>query len=154
MGKKLTYNEIDELLNDEENFDELFNTMENSSEKEIFMILDVIRDKRLKGLFDDLNIDEEKLKEALEKEIELSPKSVEYPLFSTLYRDHDGKYKVKDLINEYHDSIIREGAMIGIQYGKKFIVEDFQNKKITLNQLQKMSSDEITEYISQVREDI
>ena len=90
---------------------------------------------------------------AKKKVIKLGPKS-EYPLFSTLYRDHDGLYKVETLINEYHDSTLREGMMVGISYGEKFIVEDIQNNRFTKEDILNMGMDEIIEYCDEERDEI
>ena len=69
--------------------------------KEMFeMMMDVNRELRLDDLFIDLEIDKDELEKAKKTIVKLNLKSAEWPLFSTLYRDHDGKYKVETLMNQ------------------------------------------------------
>lgn len=127
---------------------------EELSEEDVPLILEIIREARLNDLFKDLNIDEDELKKVKRKVIKLSPKSSEFPLMSELYRNHKGNYKVEDLMNEYHDSILRDGMIIGMDYGKKFIVEDLQSKRFSENDIKKMSKNQINEYCDEIREEI
>ena len=127
---------------------------EELSEEDVPLILEIIREARLNDLFKDLNIDEDELKKVKRKVIKLSPKSSEFPLISELYRNHKGNYKVEDLMNEYHDSILRDGMIIGMDYGKKFIVEDLQSKRFSKNDIKKMSKNQINEYCDEIREEI
>ena len=143
---------IAKLMEDPEKFKEKMGT--EITEKDFELVHEISRDSRLNELFEDLNIDPVQLEIVKKKVIKLSPDSVEYPLFSTLFRDHDGNYKVEDLIYEYHDSILREGMMIGMDYGKKFITEDIQNGRFTKEDILKMTSEEIIEYGDEIREEI
>lgn len=124
------------------------------SHEEIEVIMDVIRDARLNRLFNDLKIDKVKLTKAKRQVIKLNPKSDEFPLISEVYRNHKGNYNVEDLINEYHDSILRDGLIIGMDYGRKFIVEDLQAKRFSKKDIEKMSKNEINEYCDEIREEI
>lgn len=123
--------------------------------KEMFeMMMDVNRELRLDDLFIDLEIDKDELEKAKKTIVKLNLKSAEWPLFSTLYRDHDGKYKVETLMNQYHDSTIRDGIIIGIDYGKKFIVQDLQSKRFSKQDILSMSEDDVSEYCDEDREEI
>ena len=149
---KIAREKLKELLNDESQVETVQNMIKNN-EIPFDMFHEVSRELRMEQLFEDLNVDEEDLMNAKKKLIKLGPKS-EYPLFSTLYRDHDGQYKVETLINEYHDSTLREGMMVGISYGEKFIVEDIQNNRFTKEDILNMGMDEIIEYCDEERDEI
>lgn len=123
--------------------------------KEMFeMMMDVNRELRLNDLFENLEIDKNELEKAKKTIVKLSPKSAEWPLLSTLYRNHNGKYKVETLLNQYHDSTIRDGILIGIDYGKKFIVQDLQSQRFSKDDIINMSEDDVMEYCDENREEI
>lgn len=149
---KIAREKLKELLNDESQVETVQNMIKNN-EIPFEMFHEVSRELRMEQLFEDLNVDGKDLMNAKKKVIKLGPKS-EYPLFSTLYRDHDGQYKVETLINEYHDSTLREGMMVGISYGEKFIVEDIQNNRFTKEDILNMGMDEIIEYCDEERDEI
>lgn len=149
---KIAREKLKELLNDESQVETVQNMIKNN-EIPFEMFHEVSRELRMEQLFEDLNVDGKDLMNAKKKVIKLGPKS-EYPLFSTLYRDHDGLYKVETLINEYHDSTLREGMMVGISYGEKFIVEDIQNNRFTKDDILNMGMDEIIEYCDEERDEI
>lgn len=149
---KIAREKLKELLNDESQVETVQNMIKNN-EIPFEMFHEVSRELRMEQLFEDLNVDGKDLMNAKKKVIKLGPKS-EYPLFSTLYRDHDGQYKVETLINEYHDSTLREGMMVGISYGEKFIVEDIQNNRFTKDDILNMGMDEIIEYCDEERDEI
>lgn len=149
---KIAREKLKELLNDESQVETVQNMIKNN-EIPFEMFHEVSRELRMEQLFEDLNVDWKDLMNAKKKVIKLGPKS-EYPLFSTLYRDHDGQYKVETLINEYHDSTLREGMMVGISYGEKFIVEDIQNNRFTKDDILNMGMDEIIEYCDEERDEI
>lgn len=149
---KIAREKLKELLNDESQVETVQNMIKNN-EIPFDMFHEVSRELRMEQLFEDLNVDGKDLMNAKKKVIKLGPKS-EYPLFSTLYRDHDGQYKVETLINEYHDSTLREGMMVGISYGEKFIVEDIQNNRFTKEDILNMGMDEIIEYCDEERDEI
>ncbi len=149
---KIAREKLKELLNDESQVETVQNMIKNN-EIPFDMFHEVSRELRMEQLFEDLNVDGKDLMNAKKKVIKLGPKS-EYPLFSTLYRDHDGLYKVETLINEYHDSTLREGMMVGISYGEKFIVEDIQNNRFTKEDILNMGMDEIIEYCDEERDEI
>lgn len=149
---KIAREKLKELLNDESQVETVQNMIKNN-EIPFDMFHEVSRELRMEQLFEDLNVDWKDLMNAKKKVIKLGPKS-EYPLFSTLYRDHDGPYKVETLINEYHDSTLREGMMVGISYGEKFIVEDIQNNRFTKEDILNMGMDEIIEYCDEERDEI
>ena len=143
---------IARLLEDPEKFKEKLGS--EITEKDVGLVHEITREARLNELFEELNIDSDQLERVKRQVIRLTPKSAEYRLFSTLFRDHDGNYKVCDLMNEYHDSILREGMMIGIDYGKKFIAEDVQSGRFTKEDLMNMTHEEIIEYGDEIREEI
>ena len=149
---KIAREKLKELLNDESQVETVQNMIKNN-EIPFDMFHEVSRELRMEQLFEDLNVDWKDLMNAKKKVIKLGPKS-DYPLFSTLYRDHDGLYKVETLINEYHDSTLREGMMVGIRYGEKFIVEDIQNNRFTIEDILNMGMDEIIEYCDEERDEI
>lgn len=150
---KIPYEKLKEMMSDETQTEALEKMILNQ-EIPFEMINEASRELRLNSLFEDLNVDEADLMKAKKKIIKLSPQSAEYPLFSILYREHDGKYMVETLLNQYHDSTFREGALVGMNYGQKFIVEDIQNNRFTKEDILNMSKEEIIKYCDENRDDV
>ncbi len=150
---KIPYEKLKEMMSDETQTEALEKMILNQ-EIPFEMINEASRELRLNSLFEDLNVDEADLMKAKKKIIKLSPQSAEYPLFSTLYREHDGKYMVETLLNQYHDSTFREGALVGMNYGQKFIVEDIQNNRFTKEDILNMSKEEIIKYCDENRDEV
>ena len=147
LKNKISREKLKRMLNDETELDNMKKIIESElSESDVELIMDITRESRLDGLFDNFNIDKDKLAKAKKKIIKLHPKSTEWPLLSTLYRNHKGKYKAETLFNEYHDSTLSEGMIFGITYGKKFLVEDIQNNRFSKEDIINMSKDEIFSY--------
>lgn len=145
------FEQLIESGNEEEIADFIIN---ETTEDCVGDMLNLIREKRLNQFFDDLGIDKEKYESVRHETIKLHPQSVEWPLFSTLYQNHDGEYKVEDLIYEFHDSILKEGLEIGIAYGEKFVVEDVQNGRFKKEDFKNMNEKELHEYLEENREEI
>ena len=124
------------------------------TEDDLDIVHEIARNERLNQLFRELNIDENKLKKAKKQVITLKPKSKKFPLMSTLFRDHNGKYKVEDLINEYHDTILKEGFETGFDYGMKFVAEDIQNGRFTKEDIMNMTDEEIYKYCDENKDEI
>lgn len=144
---------IKQMMNEDSSKLEKF--LKKNYSMELFeMMMDVNRELRLDSLFDDLKIDKGELKKAKKTIVKLKPKSAEWPLFSTLYRDHNGQYKVETLMNQYHDSVLRDGITIGLDYGKKFIVQDLQSKRFSKQDISSMSKSDIEKYCYENREEI
>ena len=150
---KIPYEKLKEMMSDETQTEALEKMILNQ-EIPFEMINEASRELRLNSLFEDLNVDEADLMKAKKKIIKLSPQSAEYPLFSTLYREHDGKYMVETLLNQYHDSTFREGVIIGMGYGKKFIFEYIQNNRFTKEDILNMSQEEIIKYCDENRDEV
>lgn len=150
---KIPYEKLKEMMSDETQTEALEKMILNQ-EIPFEMINEASRELRLNSLFEDLNVDEADLMKAKKKIIKLSPQSAEYPLFSTLYREHDGKYMVETLLNQYHDSTFREGALVGMNYGQKFIVEDIQNNRFTKEDILNISKEEIIKYCDENRDEV
>ena len=130
----------DSLVNDEEENEE------NKDEDKFEKAIQSIKESMLNALFDELEIDKNKLELDKKEKIQLDPKSTEVPLFSTLYRDKKGEFTFEELTNMYYDEILREGLEMGIPYGKKLIAEDIQSNKITKEKILKMSDEDLLEY--------
>lgn len=147
LKNKISREKLKKILNDESEVDNMKKIIKSDlSDGDIELIMDISRESRLDNLFENLNINKDELAKAKKKIIKLHPKSTEWPLLSTLYKNHKGKYKAETLFNEYHDSTLREGMVFGITYGKKFLVEDIQNKRFSKKDILNMSEDEIFEY--------
>ena len=76
----------DSLVNDEEENEE------NKDEDKFEKAIQSIKESMLNALFDELEIDKNKLELDKKEKIQLDPKSTEVPLFSTLYRDKKGEF--------------------------------------------------------------
>lgn len=155
LRNKKTRRKLKKMIEDENRTDEVEEYLKKGlSYEEFEMIMGICRELRLDGLFEDLNIDKDELKKAKKTIVKLHPKSEEWPLMSNLYRNHEGKYKAETLMNQYHDSILRDGIIFGMEYGKKFIVEDLQNNRFSKQDIMRMSDDEIYEYCEENRQEI
>ena len=154
--KIIDHDRLKEMVNNEDEFENFKQFMEaNHTSPDAFkMVMDVIRESRIDHLFEGFGIGEEDLKEIKKKIIKITPKSKELSLKSTLYRKHNGKYKVETLLNQYHDRILKEGYHIGYGYGRKFLVKDIQNGRFTEEDIKNMSREEVMEYGDEVRDDI
>ena len=144
---RISRKKLKKMINDKsqlKNFEKIIK--EGLGDGDFELLMDVFRESRMDTLFDELNIDKEKMAKAKKKLVKLNPKSSKCPLISTLYKDHKGKYKVETLIKEYHDSTIRDGITFGITYGKKFIVEDIQNNRFSKEDILNMSQEELFDY--------
>lgn len=144
--------ELKKLMENPEKFKEKIGT--EVGEKDLMLVHEIARDSRLEELIKNLDIDQDQYEQVKKQVIKLHPKSTEYPLLSTLFRNHKGKYKVEDLIYEYHDSILKEGIEVGMDYGKKFLIEDLQSKRFTKKDILNMSKSDIDEYCEEIREEI
>lgn len=152
---KMTPEKLKEMIQDKGKRKEMENYIDNGlSYKEFEMLMGVFREIRMARLFNDLNIDENRLKKAKDTTVRLHPNSTEWPLLSALYRNRNGNYKVETLINQYHDSILQEGILIGMDYGKKFIIEDLQNRRFSKQDVMNMSNSEISEYCEENRQEV
>ena len=150
--QKARREKIAKMMEDPEKFKEKIGS--EITAKDMGLVYEIARDSRLDDLFEELNIDPQQLETVKKKVINLRPKSAKYPLHSTLFRNHKGRYKVADLINEYHDSILEDGMLIGANYGKKFIVEDIQDKRFSKEDIINMTPEEINEYCDEIRDEI
>ncbi len=144
--------ELKKIMENPKKFEEKVGT--EITEDDVIIVHEITREARLEEFIKNLDIDCDQYEQTKKRIITLHPKSQEFPLISTLYRNHKGKYKVEDLINEYHDSILKEGLEIGMDYGKKFIIEDIQNKRFTKKDILNMTKTEITEYCDEIRDEI
>ena len=155
MPDKISREKLKEMVNDEDQFEDFKSYLaDNHSQSDMATLIEIFRELRMEELFNDLGIDAEKLDKAKRKVIKLGPKSKEWPLMSTLYKDHNGLYKVEDLFNEYHDDTFNEGYHIGFCYGTKFFIEDLKNGRFTKEDILKMSEEEINKYRCEEREEI
>ena len=154
--KMIDRDNLKAMLNDEDQLDNLEKFLKDDHSLDtIGLLMDLIRELRLEDLFEeefDVSVDE--LNEAKKRIIKLKPGSDEYGLKSIIFRKHNGQYKVETLLNQYHDSILREGYSVGYDYGRKFLIQDIQSGRFSKDDIMKMTHDEILEYCEEVREEI
>ena len=152
VKEKIRRDQLKEMFSDEDRIEEAVEYAEShDSQKDIELINDVIRESRIDELFEDLGADENGLKKR-KHIIKLNAR--QHNLHSSLFRKHDGKYQVETLLNEYHDSIFKEGENVGYAYGAKFFIKDIQSNRFSREDLLNMSDDEIQEYCEENREEI
>ena len=150
---KFTREELKEILNDETQTDYMKKLIDGGlSTKEFNIMFEVMRELRIEGLFEELNIDPEKYNQAKNEIIKLNPESKDLHLVSVLFRDLKGKYRLEELLNKYHDDVLKSGTIFGICYGKKFVIEDLQNGTYTIRDFKKMTKEEMIEYGDKERE--
>lgn len=148
---KLSREELTDLIYKPEEFKEFIENEDLSHEDAVY-IINMMREIRLNDLFADLNIDEEKLEKVKKSKITLSPTSTEWPLFSEIFQHLEGEFEVGELFNAYYSYILQKGMHAGTPYGVKFAIEDIQNGDITIEEIKKMSKDELFEYVKIDRE--
>lgn len=155
MRSKITRAKVKEMLKNQEGLNDLYNLYEYGLKKEDLEItVDILRELRLERLYEDLDIDVEKIAKAKKKVVKIRPKSPKCTLISTLYKNHDGNYKIETLLNQFHDSTLQDGFQIGADYGKKFIIDDIQNQRFSKKDIEQMSQEEINEYCGEIRNQI
>lgn len=155
IANKYTRKEMKEIINDENKLDFLNELIKSGlSSKEIKTIHNLIRESRIDLLFKELNVNYDEYVHAKNKIIKLKPKSEELHLISVIFRDCNGNYKIEDLLNKYHDAILHDGINYGMDYGVKFLYEDIQNGKYTIDDFKNMTEEDIDNYGRLEREEI
>ena len=101
----------------------------------------------LEGFIDGFEIDRKKAKYGFKKSIKLDSKTLNPQIRSRFFKDRTGKYKIKEIIDEYFDLMIDTGMNIGIKVGFKIVIEDIQTEKINFELLKYLSETEIMMYI-------
>lgn len=117
-------------------------------------IISELKTQQLDVLIEDLKISREDFEKLSKKIIRIRRNSGEYPFESDVYGKHNGNYKFETLIYQYLESVIREGMIVGMQFGKKFMIRDLQNHRFSREDVENMSEKEIEEYCDEVVEDI
>ena len=113
-----------------------------------------LKEEQLNVLVDRLNIDRDLFERISKKIVLIRPNSREYHFESEVYRKHNGKYKVRTLLHQYMESVLKEGMAIGMQFGKKFMFEDLQNHRFSREDVENMTDEEIERYCGEVVDDI
>ena len=117
-------------------------------------IISELKTRQVDVMIEDLKISKEDFKKLSKKIIRIRRNSDEYPFESDVYGKHNGNYKFETLIHQYLESIIREGMIVGMQFGKKFMIRDLQNHRFSREDVENMTKEEIEEYCDEVVEDI
>lgn len=154
LKNKNLHKKIKEMMENDVPAEELQKYLKKDDYESFEIFMDVSRELRLNDFFSDLNVDETELEKAKRTIVKINPKSPKWPLTSTLYRNHNGKYQVETLMNQYHDSVFRDGLLFGLSYGRKFIIEDLQNGRFTKQDILDMSKEEVLKYCDEDRKEI
>ena len=155
LKNKYTRKQLKEIMKTgkpEEDFMDIITS--NLTSKEVKMVIQITRELRVEELIENLNINIENYLKTKNKIIKLKPNSKEYNLISKEFKEHKGLYKVKDLLNEYHDIVLKEGIILGMDYGQKFVIEDIQSGRYTKEDLINMNPTELQEYCQEDRDKI
>lgn len=123
-------------------------------ENDVQIIHEICRDARLDELIESMDIDKKEYEKTRNEIITLNPDDEDYPLHSKLFKNLKGKYEFEKLLFKYHDSVLRGGMIIGMDYGKKFLIEDIQNNRFTKKDIINMTKKQVDEYCDEVREQI
>ena len=99
------------------------------------------------GFLDGFEIDRKKARYGFKKSIKLDSKNLNPQIRSRFFKDRTGKYKIKEIIDEYFDLMIDTGMNIGIKVGFRIVIEDIQNGRINFELLKYLSETEIMMYI-------
>ena len=155
LKNKYTRKQLKEIMKTgkpEEDFMDIMTS--NLTSKEVKMVIQITRELRVEELIENLNINIENYLKTKNKIIKLKPNSKEYSLISNQFKKHDGLYKLEDLLNEYHDIVLKEGIILGMDYGQKFVIEDIQSGRYTKEDLINMNPTELQEYCQEDRDKI
>ena len=99
------------------------------------------------GFLDGFEIDRKKARYGFKKSIKLDSKNLNPQIRSRFFKDRTGKYKIKEIIDEYFDLMIDTGMNIGIKVGFRIVIEDIKNGRINFELLKYLSETEIMMYI-------
>lgn len=154
MNSNITDEQLEEMMNNGDE-SEIIKFIENGDEVEnMKRFYEISRNERLKHFLEELTDDEECYYKIKDEEINLRPQLIHDNLISRLYKNHEGNYKIEDLLIEYHDCVFKEGVEIGMKYGKKFMVQDIQNNRFDKESIMNMTEEERIEYLDENREEI
>jgi len=122
--------------------------MNKEDNKKVEEMMNHLKEEYLNTLFENLHIDKSKLDQMKNKKLSVE----DMCLMSTLYRDKKGEFTLEELTDEYYYSILKEGVLFGLDYGKKIIIDDIQSNKLSKEAIINMSVEDVMNYFDDRKE--
>ena len=122
--------------------------------KQVHMVAKIIdknHEEIKKILFEDFieefEIGNKKAKYGFKKKIRLDSSNLNPQLRSRFFKDKIGKWKIKEIVENYFELMIDTGMDMGIKVGFKLVIEDIQKERINYDLMKYLNETEIMMYI-------
>lgn len=135
------------------------NDIEREAEEVLFIskIIDKNHNELKKILheefLDNFEIDRKKAKYGYQKRITINSEILKPQIRSRFFKEKEGTFKVKEILEDYFELMIDTGAEIGIKVGFRIVIEDIQKDQINCDLLKNLSETEIMMYIQKEHSD-
>lgn len=96
---------------------------------------------------DEFKINRKKAKFTCHKKIRIDSENLKPLLKSRFFKEKEGNYKIKKIIEDYFEFIIDIGLNIGLRTGLKLVIEDIQKDIMPYEILKNLSETEMMMYI-------
>lgn len=132
--------------------------IEKEVEEVLFIskIIDKNHNELKKILFEEFldvfEIDRKKA-EYFQKKIRINSEILRQQIRSRFFKEKEGIFKVKEILEDYFELMIDTGAEIGIKVGFGIVIEDIQKDQINYDKLKNLSETEIMMYIQKEHSD-
>ena len=132
--------------------------IEKEVEEVLFIskIIDKNHNELKKILFEEFldvfEIDRKKAK-YFQKKIRINSEILRPQIRSRFFKEKEGIFKVKEILEDYFELMIDTGAEIGIKVGFGIVIEDIQKDQINYDKLKNLSETEIMMYIQKEHSD-
>ncbi len=132
--------------------------IEKEVEEVLFIskIIDKNHNELKKILFEEFldvfEIDRKKAK-YFQKKIRINSEILRPQIRSRFFKEKEGTFKVKEILEDYFELMIDTGAEIGIKVGFGIVIEDIQKDQINYDKLKNLSETEIMMYIQKEHSD-
>ncbi len=133
--------------------------IEKEAEEVLFIakIIDKNHNELKKILYEEFldvfEIDREKAKYGFQKNIRINSEILRPQIRSRFFKEKEGTFKVKEILEDYFELMIDTGAEIGIKVGFGIVIEDIQKDQINYDKLKSLSETEIMMYIQKEHSD-
>jgi hypothetical protein len=98
-------------------------------------------------------VDAFQAKYGFQKNIRIDSEILRPQIRSRFFKEKEGTFKVKEILEDYFELMIDTGAEIGIKVGFGIVIEDIQKDQINYDKLKNLSETEIMMYIQKEHSD-
>ena len=133
--------------------------IEKEAEEVLFIakIIDKNHNELKKMLYEEFldafEIDRKKAKYGFQKNIRINSEILRPQIRSRFFKEKEGTFKVKEILEDYFELMIDTGAEIGIKVGFGIVIGDIQKDQINYDKLKNLSETEIMMYIQKEHSD-